>query len=65
MTFKDSYFIRMTHSVTHRSLRVKELADAVPQLVEEHGVEGRAELESQQVLHVGADVEANPLMAAH
>lgn len=50
---------------THRSLRVKELANTVPQLVEEHGVERRTELQPQQVLHVGADVEADPVVAAH
>lgn len=50
---------------THRSLRVKELANAVPQLVEEHRVECRTKLQSQQVLHVGADVEADSVMAAH
>lgn len=50
---------------THRSLCFKELANAVPQLVKEHGVECRTKLQSQQVLHISADVEANTVMAAH
>lgn len=50
---------------THRSLRVKELANAVPQFVEEHGVKCRTKFQSQQVLHVSADVEADPVVAAH
>lgn len=50
---------------TYRPLRVEEPPNAVPQLVEEHGVEGGAELQAQQVLHVGADVEADPVVAAH
>lgn len=52
-------------SSTHRPLCVEELPDAVPQLVEEHGVEGGAELQPQQVLHIGAHVEAHPVVATH
>lgn len=54
-----------SHSCTYRSLGVKELANAVPQLVEEHGVEGGTELQSQEVFHVGPDMEAHPVMATH
>lgn len=53
------------YSFTYRSLRVKEPSNAVPQFVEQHGVEGRAELQAQQVLHISADVEADPIVAAH
>ena len=51
--------------VTHRPLGVEELADTIPQLVEQHGVEGRTELQPQQVLDVGAHVETNAVVAAH
>jgi len=51
--------------LTHRPLCVKELADAVPQLVEEHGVERWTQLQAQQVLDVGAHVQTHAVMATH
>lgn len=50
---------------THRTLCVKELSDAVPQLVEKHGVQSGAELQTQQVFDIGAHVEPDPVVAAH
>lgn len=50
---------------THRTLRIKELANAVPQLVEEHGVQGRVELQPEEVLHISANVQTNSVMTTH
>lgn len=59
------YYQEDLHSTTYRSLSIKELSNAVPQLVEEHGVESGTELQTQQVLHIGPDMEANPVVTAH
>lgn len=59
------HFHKNFHSTTHRSLRVKELPNAVPQLVEEHGVEGGVELQPQQVFDVSANMEADPVVATN
>ena len=50
---------------TYAALRVEEAADAVLELVEEHGVESGAELQAQQVLDVGADLQALLVVAHH
>ena len=50
---------------THRPLRLEEPADAVLELVEEHGVEGGAQIQAHQVLDVVADLQAHPLVVAH
>ena len=50
---------------THQALRVKEPPDAVLELVEEHGVERRAELQTQQIFDVGPHVQAHPLVPTH
>ena len=57
--------ITNSHSCTYWSLCVKELANAVPQLVEEHGVESRAELQPQEVFDIGPNMEAYPVMTTH
>lgn len=55
----------VTDSVTHRPLGVKETSDAVAQFGEEHRVEGWAQLQSQQIFNIGADVQAHFLVCAH
>lgn len=58
-------FHKNFHSTTNRSLCVKELSNAVSQLVEEHGVEGGVELQPQQVFDISANMEADPVVATN
>lgn len=57
--------LSLTNSVTHRPLGVKETSNAVTQFGEEHRVESRAQLQSQQIFNIGADVQAHFFMCAH
>lgn len=64
----DLYFSVARISIlvkTDRSLCFEEAADAVLELVEEHGVESRAQLQTHQVLDVVADLHALFVAAHH
>lgn len=50
---------------TYRPLRIEESADAVFELVEEHGVQRRTELQPHQIFDVGADLMALLVTAHH
>lgn len=50
---------------THRTLSVKELANAVLELVEQHGIQSWTELQSKEILNIGANMEAHPVVATN
>lgn len=64
--FTSSFHYKNLNPVnTDRSLCFEEAADAVLQLVEEHGVESRAQLQAHQVLDGVVDLHALFVAAHH
>ncbi len=58
-------FIRHHDKLSHRTLGIKESADAVFEFVEQHGIERWTELQPHQVFDVSADLMALLMIAHH